>query len=224
MNTVVSICFRAGSKRVPDKWAQYVGGLTLWERTLYQALEYKGKNKIVVCTDVDHIERGRVAGFDFLHQPAEFAAKGQNKWLLFRYIVEKYPCDVLIDLDIGCPFRSLDDIQVCADMLEAGHPANAHWGFDVVCTAYESERNPYFNMVKKDGSVVMPSNITNSQDAPKVYSLSPSVYAIKTSALKQYQHWSQANLGIHLIPRVRAWDIDTPFDLEVARLLAEREA
>ena len=128
----------------------------------------------------------------------------------------------MVDLDTGCPLRSPQDITDCIEKLKTG--------YDVVVTAYEAERNPYFNMVRvTDGRAHVCSEISNDvianrQEAPKVYSLSPSVFAIRTEALFKWSHWSRSNLGIVEIPRRRGIDIDTLEDFEFVEYLMRKDA
>jgi N-acylneuraminate cytidylyltransferase/CMP-N,N'-diacetyllegionaminic acid synthase len=128
--------------------------------------------------------------------------------------------DVLVDLDTGVPLRQPSDVEGCVEQLLARHA-------EVVVTAYEAERNPYFNMVEVDAEgyakIVKPpaKPIARRQEAPPVYSLSPAVYAIRRDALWKYQHWSEAKLQIYVIPRERAIDIDTEADFQFVEYLMQ---
>jgi N-acylneuraminate cytidylyltransferase/CMP-N,N'-diacetyllegionaminic acid synthase len=100
---------------------------------------------------------------------------------------------------------------------------------EVVITGYEPERNPYFNMMELNAegwaTIVKKSEtpIVCRQDAPKVYSLSPAVYAIRREALFGCEHWSEARCRIYEIPREYAIDIDTPYDFELIECLMKKE-
>jgi N-acylneuraminate cytidylyltransferase/CMP-N,N'-diacetyllegionaminic acid synthase len=96
-----------------------------------------------------------------------------------------------------------------------------------VITGYESERNPYFNMMEINveglAQIVKQSckPIVRRQDAPVVYSLTPAAYVIKKQALYEYEHWSKAKCKIYSIPRTRAVDIDTAFDFKLVEFLMQ---
>ena len=211
-----AVCCRAGSERVPDKGLQKIGGKTLLEIAIDQAKRVF--NTVVVSSDSE--EMLEIADFRkcvLVRRTKDEAGPRVSKWDTFRHLVDQFPCDRLVDLDVGCPFRTVESIRMVVEMLA---------DYEVAQTMYESDRNPYFNMVDDKGWVVCPSNdpVTRGQDAPKVYSLSPAVFGLRTPALWKYSHWSSFRIGRVLIDRAEAWDIDTPFDLEVARLLAERKA
>ena len=100
---------------------------------------------------------------------------------------------------------------------------------DLVVTAYEADRNPYFNMVEVNGEglakIVKPSErpIVCRQEAPRVYSLSPAVYAIRRHALWQYEHWSEAKFQIYPLARERAIDIDSELDFHLVEFLMQQQ-
>jgi CMP-N,N'-diacetyllegionaminic acid synthase len=227
-----AICARGGSKGIPQKNLKKLDGLELIHYTIADAMDCKLLDKIIVSTDSQEIA-DEVSKYGFANiqmRPAELATDNASKWDVFRYIAERNPgYDILVDLDIGCPLRDVSDIDVCVEKLKSG--------YDVVVTAYESERNPYFNMVQEwfeteDGRRTQvrivgdfmeeSETYTCRQQAPTVYSLSPSVFAIRTDALFKYSHWSRSNLGIVEIPRKRGIDIDTQDDFDYVEYLMRK--
>ena len=124
-----------------------------------------------------------------------------------------------MDLDVGAPFRKISDIEKCVKLLIKDKK------LDCVTTGYESERNPYFNMVqmKKNGFGKLVCNTSElifaRQRAPKVLSLSPVCFAIRCSSIFKYANWSESNFKVHEISRESSIDIDTDFDFKIAKLL-----
>lgn len=211
-----AVCCRAGSERVPNKGLQKIGGKTLLEIAIDQAKQVF--STVVVSSDSE--EMLEIADFRkcvLVRRSKHEAGPKVSKWETFRHLVGEYPCERVVDLDVGCPFRTLESISEVVSLLA---------DYEVVQTMYEADRNPYFNMVGENGRVVIqrPDPVTRGQDAPKVYALSPAVFGFRTNALWKYEHWAGLRLGRVMVSRREAWDIDTPFDLEVARLLAERMA
>jgi CMP-N,N'-diacetyllegionaminic acid synthase len=212
---LATVCARAGSKGIPHKNLKELNGKPLILHTYKQAIENKVLDNVVISTDDIDISM-LFPGHIVQMRPAELATDTASKWDVFRYISECNPqYDIIVDLDTGCPLRAPGDIDACIKKLMTG--------FDVVATAYEADRNPYFNMVELDRSghawVCSGTDITCRQEAPQVYSLSPSVFAIKREALFKYSHWSRANMGIIEIPRKRGIDIDTQEDFEYVEFL-----
>jgi len=214
------ICARGGSKGVPRKNLKELNGWPLIWHTWRSAFTCLDFDKLIVSTDDEEIANA-VFDHNVQMRPAALATDTASKWDVFRYIAECNPgYDAIVDLDTGCPLRAPEDITDCIEKLKTG--------YDVVVTAYEAERNPYFNMVRvTDGRAHICGEISNDvianrQDAPKVFSLSPSVFAIRTEALFKWSHWSRSNLGIVEIPRKRGIDIDTLDDFEYVEYLMRK--
>ena len=223
---VGAVCARGGSKGVPRKNLRPLAGKPLITHTIECAKACPVLQRVVVSTDDEEIaDIARKCGAEvpFL-RPAELAQDTSSKWEVFRHLVKALEemdgarVGILVDLDTGVPLREPADIDGCVRRLLSG-PA------DVVVTAYEPERNPYFNMVEiaEDGFARIAKYpdkpIVCRQQAPAVYSLSPAVYAIRTPALWQYEHWSRSRMQIYVMPRDRAIDIDSELDYRLIEFL-----
>lgn len=228
---VAAVCARGGSKGVPRKNLRTIGGLPLVTRAVQHAFAAGIFDRVVVSTDDHEIARIAIeagAEVPFL-RPASLARDDTPKWPVFQHLVTALeelagvPASILADLDTGTPLRSPDDIRAAVDALASSDA-------DVIITAYKAERNPYFNMVEVEPSsgyarVVKSCGrpVTRRQDAPAVYSLSPSVFAIRRDFLLASCHWSEGKVRIVEVPRWRAIDIDEEMDALVAEhLLAAR--
>jgi CMP-N,N'-diacetyllegionaminic acid synthase len=225
---VGAICARGGSKGVPRKNLRHLLGKPLIAHAVECARACPILQRVVVSTDdpeIADVAKQFGAEVPFM-RPAQLAQDDTSKWAVFQHLVQTLEekeggrVDILVDLDAGTPLRQPDDIARCVEQLTTEST-------DVVVTAYAADRNPYFNMVEVSGEgfarIVKWSGkpIVCRQEAPQVYSLSPAVYAIRRDALCQYEHWSQAKLKIHVIPRQRAIDIDSELDLRFVEYLMQ---
>lgn len=223
---VGAICARGGSKGIRRKNLRELAGLPLIAHTIKCALACPILDRVVVSTEdseIAGVAESFGAEVPFL-RPAALATDEAPKWHVFQHLATTLeemwgtPLVAIVDLDTGVPLRIPGDVTASVEQL-LDHNA------DVVITAYSPERNPYFNMVELDGSgrahIAKPSAspITRRQDAPSVYSLSPSVFAINRRALVDYSHWSEGNVRLHIIPRERAVDVDTEMDFRVVACL-----
>lgn len=226
---LATICCRGGSKGVPGKNITELHGKPLIVYTIEAAKQSNLIDDLIISTDdLDIAETAKLYGakVPFI-RPANLATDTASKWPVFIHAVEAYQnqtgktVDFLVDLDVTVPLKTAADIN------GAIQKALDNPSVDVVITGYEPERNPYFNMmeVRQDGfaKIVKQTEkpIVRRQDAPKVYSLTPAAYVIKTSALYKYEHWSKANCMIHPIPRERAIDIDTEIDFKIVEFLMD---
>jgi CMP-N,N'-diacetyllegionaminic acid synthase len=228
---VGAVCARGGSKGVPRKNLRVLDGLPLLGHAIRCARACPSLDRIVVSTDDEEMaevacQYGAEAPF---LRPAALAQDDTPKWPVFRHLVESWEqrsgetVEVLVDLDTGVPLRQPADVEGCVRQILTGKA-------DVVVTAYEAERNPYFNMVEVEASgwarISKPTAepITRRQAAPAVYSISPSVFAIRRSALWDYEHWSESRFEIFVVPRERALDIDSELDFQFVQFLLEAKA
>jgi len=223
---VGAVCARGGSKGVPRKNLRSFLGKPLIAHAIECAKACPILQRIVVSTDdreIAEVARQHGAEVPFI-RPAHLALDDTSKWPVFQHLVETLEgtsgerVDVLVDLDAGVPLRKPSDIDGCVNQLLSGTA-------EIVATAYEADRNPYFNMVelKADGFAKIVKSpevpIVCRQAAPPVYSLSPAVYAIRRDTLWRYGHWSQARFEIYCLPRERAIDIDSKLDFRLAEFL-----
>lgn len=229
MKVLATICARGGSKGVPGKNLARLNGRTLLEWAIECARRTPAVGSIVVSTDSDEIaaEAERCGVRVPFRRPEELASDRAPKVGAIRHATEWVEAsqgfipDIVVDLDVGVPLRSPDDVGSCILAL-VDDPA-----LDAAVTVYEAERNPYFNMVQVEKGrrirLVCPpvgNELVRRQDAPEVFSVSPSVFAFRRAALGRIVHLAHGEWGFVRIPRERAMDIDTPLDFRLVSCLA----
>lgn len=219
---------RGGSKGIPNKNLSDLGGIPLIAHTIKFAIENKIAAKVIVSTDDEKIAKcalGYGAEVPFL-RPAELATDAAPEWLAWQHAVhfcmqKKWHFDTFLCLPTTSPFRASEDIHKCLEKIHSDK------NLDIVLTVKNASRHPEFNMLKK-----LPSHLyvryTNSsqsftrrQDAPTAYDLTTVAYATKPSYILDNDQMFAGNVGAVKIPECRALDIDTRYDLEVARALLE---
>lgn len=227
MTTIASICARGGSTGLPGKNVKLLHGRPLIVHTIAQALACPAIERVFVSTDdakIAAVAREAGAEVPFL-RPAELATGSAPKLPVIRHLVESVEAmgvvvDRIVDLDPTSPLRLVSDIEACIALLDETT--------DVVITAYPAEKNPYFNMVeaKPDGNIglvkTLPGGVAARQLAPAVYAMNASVYVWHRRTLDQGL-WD-GRVKLHVMPRERSIDIDTPIDFRlVEMLMAEAE-
>lgn len=227
MNTIISICARGGSQGLPGKNIRPLLGKPLIAWTIEQALASGLADGVFVSTDdpeIAAVAAGHGATVPFL-RPAELATATAGKLPVIQHLVqwieaERMPVGRIIDLDPTSPLRDVADIHACAALL--GEDA------DVVITGYESDKNPYFNMVElKEGGFYervcpLAREVAGRQLAPKVYAMNASIYAWHRHTLAP-SLWAHPRIRLHPMPRERSVDIDQLVDFEFVELLMKRK-
>jgi CMP-N,N'-diacetyllegionaminic acid synthase len=228
---LATICARGGSKGVPRKNLTPLAGRSLLVWAIDCVRACRAVDALVISTDDEELaEAAEAHGVPVpFRRPAEMASDQAAKVHAIRHATEwmerkrGLAVDIVVDLDVGVPLRAPEDITGCVQVL-LDDPS-----LDAAVTLYEPERNPYFNMVQRDGDVFRlvcrpDPPVVRRQDAPEVYSVSPSVFAFRRAAMGRVVHLADGRWGGLVVPRERAIDIDTPFDLAVVEsLVARRE-
>lgn len=226
MTTIATICARGGSVGVPRKNIRPLLGKPLIVHTIEQALACPLIDAVYVSTDDEEIAAvARAAGarVPFL-RPAELATSKAAKIPVIQHLVawvdaHEGPVSRIVDLDPTSPLRQQDDIHACVQMLDDET--------DVVITAYESDKNPYFNMVEyqADGTVGLvksvPGGVVSRQSAPAVFSMNASIYVWHHHTLDKGL-WN-GRTRLYVMPRERSVDIDHELDFRIVELLMQQQ-
>ena len=230
LRVLATICARGGSKGLPGKNIRSLLGKPLLAYAIECARACPVVSHIVVSTDSDEIAAVAEAwGVPVpFRRPPELASDTSAKIGAIRHATQyveehgNYYPDIVVDLDVGVPLRAPEDITACVDILVA-YPH-----LDAAVTVYEAERNPYFNMVEFEGECVRlvkqaPRPLVRRQDAPPVYSVSPSVFSFRRDRLMSVTHLYAGRWGACIVPRERAIDIDHEADFQFVEFLLTRQ-
>jgi len=226
MSTVATICARGGSQGVPRKNVRELCGKPLIEHTIQQALECEHIDYVFVSTDdaeIAEVAERAGASVPFL-RPANLATSSAPKLPVIEHLIEWIEkegivVETIVDLDPTSPLRDVNDIDACIDLLGGD--------VDVVITGYESDKNPYFNMVEKghDGNVSLVRKpekaISGRQSAPKVYSMNASIYVWHRDSFG-CGLWD-GNTRLYEMPRSRSIDIDSEIDFRLVEMLLKEK-
>ena len=231
----MSSCFafvfaRGGSKGVPRKNLQTVGGLTLVARSIITAQQTPGIDRVIVSTDDAEIaEQAAEYGADVPElRPEYLSHDGASELDAWKHAVGWFlddkgrpNFDIFMSVPPTAPLRTPDTLKRCLDLLNAD--------CDMVVTGSASARHPAFNMVSRDAQglvkVAHPSasGVTRRQDTPPLYDLTTVAYVSRPHHILTIGSVLEGRVKMLEIDRRSAIDIDDEFDLEVAQLLCNEE-
>lgn len=230
MNIFALICARSGSKGVPNKNIKLLAGKPLIVRSINQIKELKEISRVIVSTDSEEIANIAIkagAEVPFI-RPKKLSEDDSPEWLVWRHALESinkiyggYP-DILIIVPVTAPLRTADDLKNCLIEYQKGNA-------DIIITATDSHRSPYFNMVKidKEGManlLISPrEKITRRQDIPCVLDMTTVAYVTTPKYIIENNSIFSGKVRHVHIPIERALDIDTLFDFKIAELLLSKE-
>lgn len=236
MNILFTLCGRAGSKGVKGKNARDFLNIPLvWYSmagiTLYIERYKKDEDTIdIVCnTDSDDLiklvesvsflkvvslRRDESLAGDKVPKTAVIFDSLKRAEVLFN---RHY--DMVVDLDITSPLRKVEDIANAINRKIKRKEVN------VVYSVVPSRRNPYFNMVKKEGGYFVdafPSLLATRQEAPIFYDMNASIYVYNTEALKtkNLRTLFNENCDAIVMQDTGVLDIDSEEDYELMQVIA----
>jgi len=228
--SVIAFIFaRGGSKGVPGKNIRSLAGKPLIAHAIETALQSDYVERVIVSTDdeaIAQVAREYGAETPFM-RPNYLASDTSAEWLSWQHALKylqgkgSLP-DLFLSVPTTSPLRDVTDLDACIRKLMKGD-------HDIVITASESARSPYFNMVRLvNGQVelaVKPdTSISRRQDAPQFFDMTTVAYAAKPSFILENSSMFDGSVGLVEVPEERALDIDTLLDFKVADfLMRERQ-
>lgn len=188
MNILFTICGRAGSKGIKNKnlrkfCGKYLAHYTTSVIDLYVKKHPEDEYNFVVNSDSNelldivsnngHITIEKISRDESLSGDSVGKIAVINDCLIKMQKRMNCVYDMVVDLDITSPLRTVDDLERVISMQKL---KNA----DVTTTVATARRNPYFNQVRRTEhgvKKVIESNYTARQQAPEIYDLNASIYA-----------------------------------------------
>ena len=230
MKILFTICGRAGSKGFKNKNLKEMNEVPLVYYTLAVISMYKRKHtedvvQVALNTDSQPLIDMVVKCNDMLsvcivERKQELAGDRVAKVDVIRdtYNVCGHDYDVIIDLDITSPLRTLVDLE---NIIQE-YGSNSE--YELVTSVVPARRSPYFNMVEKKGTFykkICESSYTARQEAPASYELNASMYAYRPSFLAS--EFSDTildhNCGISVMADYLVLDIDSEEDFQMMQVL-----
>ena len=236
MNILFTLCGRAGSKGVKGKNARDFLDIPLvWYSMANIALykeRYAGNDQIDIVLNTDSedliklVEQVTDLDVTILRRDASLGGDKVPKvavildCLTRSEKIFKVNYDMVVDLDITSPLRTVLDIKNAIDK------KTKRADVDVVYSVAPSRRNPYFNMVKEENGFfckAIPSNFTTRQEAPVFYDMNASIYAYSPNALRNKEHATFFNSSCDAIVMADTGilDIDSEEDYELMQVIAK---
>lgn len=229
MRTIAFIFARGGSKGIPRKNLQDLGGTPLIGHSIACARATSGVERVIVSTDDPEIaETARHFGAEtpFL-RPAELATDRAPEILAWQHALKETealhgPFDAFLSIPTTAPLREVCDLE---NVLRAFAFGDA----DFVITVTPARRSPYFNMVTLDGAgfarlAADGEAIATRQEAPRVFDMTTVAYAAAPDFIRAGKKLFEGRVRAVEVPAARALDLDEPLDLEIARFLFARRS
>lgn len=227
MKVYAFIFARAGSKQIKNKNLKKINGKPLILYSLNLAKKIKIIKKIFVSTDSREISNlAKKHGAQIIQRPKHLATDKSNELDSWKHAInelnkKKDFFDIFLSLPCTSPLRAK------ADVLNSIKKFNKK-KFDILVNITESSRNPFFNMVKKNKKNILNLVINKKkkyfrrQDVPKIFNLTTLAYVTTPNYILKTKNILDGRVFGNIVPQKRAIDIDSDFDLDIAKLLLKR--
>lgn len=213
---------RGGSKGIPRKNLQVLGGKPLLEWTIQAALASQHIDRLIISSeDPEILALARSLGCEApFVRPTELAEDTTPGILPVLHALEALPgFDYVVLLQPTSPLRTVSDIDGCLQFcLAHGAPA--------CVSVTEPDHNPYWMYTLDARDRMHPllatdATIVRRQELPTVYALNGAVYVAQVDWLREQRSFLTSETVAYPMPRERSLDIDTPLDLRIAAALLE---
>jgi N-acylneuraminate cytidylyltransferase len=219
---------RGGSVGVPKKNIRALGGKPLIAWAIDVAKRTRGISEVLVSTDSGEIASvATEAGAKVIKRPPELATANSLVIDAVKHAYDHLKSagaapQAMVLLEPTCPFRSVEDISRCLDLLWGGD------GLDSVATFCEAKLNPH-RAWKIDGG--KPHSYFEGatpwkprQELPSAYQLSGGVYAFRCPRIFEMgAGFLFGKTGAVIVPPERSFDIDHEIDFLVAEAWLKRK-
>ncbi|XXM79581.1 acylneuraminate cytidylyltransferase [Microbacterium sp. PMB16] len=218
--TVAIIPARGGSKQVPRKNLQRVGGVPLVERAVRAAVA-AGVDEVVVSTDDDEIAAvGIAAGARVIRRPAEISGDTATSESAILHALDELEAqgdrfDVVAFVQATSPFLPSDALAAAVDEVRADRA-------DSVFAAYET----YGFLWRRDADGAALAINHEAAHRPRRQDREPhhletgAFYVFRAVGFRESRHRFFGRIRIAEVPEWTAIEIDDEQQLQIARALA----
>jgi len=225
---VKSICIipaRGGSKRIPRKNVLLLNGIPLLAYTIRDAIKANVFDTIIVSSEDAEIRQVALdEGIEVDMRPDSMAADNITKVKVVKEYLQRTKAweeyDVVAALLPTCPFRTSEDIKIPYNKFVKQDK------FDCLIGVVEYDF-PIQLALRSSGvdSMEMLEEVnyqtTRSQNIEKRYHPNGSIYLSKVEAFLKAGTFFKKEMMIYEMPAERSWDIDYPWQWEIAEMIAK---
>ena len=219
--TVAVIPARGGSKGLPGKNLQTVGGIPLVVRAIRACQSSSQINLVSVSTDDDEIALTSInAGAKVIRRPAYLSTDTATSESALLHAIAELASEgiqptALALVQCTTPFIDSTDIDGTIELLRS---------FDCALTVAPSHRFIWKREPTGAGVGVNHKSEGRSmrQDLPPEFVETGGVYAMSVLGLVENKHRFFGRIGLYIVPTNRSMEIDDVNDLSVAQTLSAR--
>ncbi|WP_338791048.1 acylneuraminate cytidylyltransferase family protein [Bernardetia sp. MNP-M8] len=231
MNVLAIIPARGGSKGIPRKNIELLGGKPLVAHTISHAQNASEIDNLVVTSDDKEIRDVAASfGAPVVDRPDEFAHDKtlQEVDKLLIWTTKEFEKNTNVNYDIivllypTAPLRDIESINKAVRLVKSGE-------YDSVLSVYHDTRYLWKKTGDNDDETVIPSNYDPCNRMPRQKEMwnqwaeNKAIYVMRKDVLFEKTCRMGDKIGMVEMEKWRSVDIDTPVDLLMARSLYDTQ-
>jgi N-acylneuraminate cytidylyltransferase len=221
MTTAAIIPARGGSKQVPRKNVQRVGGVPLVARAVHAALAADGIDIVAVSTDDAEIAAiGEAAGARIIRRPAEISGDTATSESAILHALDELAAsgaevDVVAFLQATSPFISSDALSGAVAQVRSGAADSVFSAFETYGFLWRRDAAGRAVAINHDAA-----HRPRRQDREPHYLETGAFYVFSAAGFRESRHRFFGRTAIAEVPEWTAIEIDDEQQLRIARSLA----
>ena len=224
---LIFIFARGGSKGIKNKNIYEIDKKPLIQYTIDIAKKICKDSDIYVSSDSKKIiDIAKKNNISYIKRPKNISGDLSIELDAWKHAIfylnnkKKIKFKKFISLPVTSPFRSVNDVKKCIKLLDENT--------DIVVTVSKAKKSPWFNMLKANRlgffQLIFHKKLYfNRQEVPKIFDMTTVAYVSKPEYIIATNHILKGKVKSVLIPEERSLDIDTIFDLKIAKMLIQNE-
>ena len=227
MKNICIIPARGGSKRIPRKNILPLNGLPLIGYSIKAALNAGVFDEVIVSTEDSEIKEVALKlGATVDDRPEHMAGDTVTKVQVVKEQLERMKSirdeDTITALLPTCPFRTDQHLKEAFDSFIL-HKEKLPFLIDVteyefpIQVALSKTEKTFVKMTFEDGY-----NVTRSQNIEKRYHPNGAIYMATVKAFKEKGTFFNEQMNTYEMSAVHSYDIDYPYQFEIAEILAKK--
>jgi len=227
-STLCIIPARGGSKRIPRKNILPLNGIPLLAYSIRAAKESNVFQDIIVSTEDEEIKALALSeGVEVDDRPTHMAGDRVTKvqvvkeYLERKKAYEKY--ENIAALLPTCPFRTANDVKSAVELFNNQSSYKyligvVEYDFPIQLALEYTDKNKV-KMISADSY-----ETTRSQNIAKRYHPNGAIYLATMDAFRANGTFFNEQMLAYEMPAVRSYDIDYPYQFEIAEIMAKKIA
>jgi len=218
---------RGGSKGIPKKNIKKLAGKPLIYYTISEVKKSKFISKIIVSTDSKQIEKiAKNLGSETIIRPKKLAKDNSSSLDVVQHVIKNleslhyFDVDIVIVLQPTSPLRTVTDIDSAIKLF-----LNSKCDSVIGMTEVTHPPEFMYRLTKKKIKPLIKTKIKSKrrQDMPKTYQINGAIYICNRDLIMKKHTMFGKNIVPYLMPIERSLDIDTMFDLDLAKTILKNK-